>query len=106
MGLQVWETATGRELASFVRRQQDDQTEPRYMTARFTPDGQRLIAFEEHGIGILDVAAHKETSRPVRVELNNAWLSVISLDGRLAATGNYVPLQPANQGDPRSARPT
>jgi hypothetical protein len=104
MGLQVWETGTGRELASFVRRQQDDQTKPRYMTARFTPDGQRLIAFEEHGIGVLDIAARKETSRPIRVELNNAWLSVISPDGRLAATGNYVPLRPVNQGDPRQRK--
>ena len=78
MGLHVWETATGRELASFVPRQQDDQTMPRYTTARFTPDGQRLIAFADHRIGVLDITSRKETSPPILVQLNNAWLSVIS----------------------------
>jgi WD40 repeat protein len=94
MGLEVWDMATGRKLASFVHRQQDEETKPYYRTARFTPDSKRLIAFEEHGIGVLDVAAGKESSRPIRAELNNPWLSVISPDGRLVATGNFVPLSP------------
>ena len=94
MGLEVWDMATGRKLASFVHRQQDEKTKPYYTTARFTPDSKRLIAFEEHGIGVLDLAAGKESSHPIRAELNNPWLSVISPDGRLVATGNFVPLSP------------
>ena len=94
MGLEVWDTATGRKLASFVHRQQDEKTKPYFTAARFTPDSKRLIAFEEHGIGVLDLAAGKEISRPIRAELNNPWLSVISPDGRLVATGNFVPFSP------------
>ena len=82
----------------------DGKTKPYYMTARFTPDGKRLIAFEEHGIGVLDIAAGKEISRPIRVELNNAWLSVVSPDGRLVATGNYVPLSACESGNPRQRK--
>jgi WD40 repeat protein len=100
MGLEVWETATGRKLASFAHRDPDGMTRSPYRTDRFTPDGKRLIAFDQHGIAVLDIAAGKETSRPIRVELSNAWLSVVSPDGRLVATANYVPLS-HNRGDPR-----
>jgi dipeptidyl aminopeptidase/acylaminoacyl peptidase len=53
-----------------------------------------LIAFDEHGIGVLDLAAGKEISRTIRAESNNPWLSVISPDGRLVATGTFVPFLP------------
>ena len=102
MGLRVWETATGRELASFAHRQEDGKTKPYYVTARYTPDSRRLIAFEEHGIGVLDIASGKAISQPVRAELKNAWLSAVSPDGRLVATGNFVPLQPALGNQPKA----
>ncbi len=92
MGLRVWETSSGRELASFAHRQEDGKTKPYYMTARYTPDSRRLIAFEKHGIGVLDIAEGKEVGRPLNAELKNEWLSVVSPDGRLVATGNFVPL--------------
>jgi RNA polymerase sigma factor (sigma-70 family) len=104
MGLEVWETATGRKLASFAHRDPDGMTRSLYRTARFAPNGKRLIAFDENGVGVLDIAAGKETGRPIRAELNNAWLSVVSPDGRLAATGNFVPFQPVNPGDPRQRK--
>jgi RNA polymerase sigma factor (sigma-70 family) len=101
MGLRVWETSTGRELASFAHRQEDGRSKPYYMTARYMPDSRRLIAFEKHGIGLLDIAAGKEISRPLRAELKNEWLSVVSPDGRLVATGNFVPLPPV-KGQPEA----
>jgi RNA polymerase sigma factor (sigma-70 family) len=104
MGLQVWETATGRELASFARREPDGMIRSPYRTARFTPDGKRLIAFDQHGVAFLDIATGKEEGRPIRSELGEPWLSVVSPDGRLAATGNYVPLQPVNRADPHQRK--
>ncbi len=102
MGLRVWETATGRELASFVPRQQDGKTMPHYVTARYASDSRRLIAFDGHGIGVLDIATGKEISRPVRAELRNPWPSVVSPDGRFVATGNFAPLPPVLKGDPKA----
>ena len=102
MDLRVWETSTGRQLASFVHRQEDDPTKPYYVTARYAPDSRRLIVFEEHGMGVLDIAAGRKSSRPVHAELKNPWLSVVSPDGRLVATGNFVPLTPLNERQPKA----
>jgi RNA polymerase sigma factor (sigma-70 family) len=99
MELRVWEAATGRLLTSFHDIKGDWPTRPTYMSARFAPDGRRLIVFETRGVRIFDIARGAEAGRPIQTEIPDPTRGVVSPDGRLVTAGNYKGLPPSREAD-------
>ena len=86
----VWETSTGRLMASFPKPTDDWPASTNHMSARYTPDGRRLISIETPGVRVLDIASGTEVSRPIRVKIPDPTRGIISPDGRLMTLGNFV----------------
>ena len=94
----VWETATGRLLTSFPPSADDWPVSTHYLSARYTPDGRRLVSFETRGVRVLDIASGAEVGRPIRAEIPDPTRGVISPDGRLVTPGNFVSLTGSGKG--------
>ena len=97
-GLSVWDAANGRRLVTMKRG--GWQTNP------YTTDGRRLIAVEQDGVHVWEIATGKEVARPIRAELIGWFNAAISPDGRLVAVGNVnksqhrFPNRPEPKTDP------
>ena len=96
--LSVWDAANGRRLVTLKRG--GWQTNP------YTADGRRLIAVEEDGVHVWEIATGKEVARPIRAELIGWFNAAVSSDGRLVAVGNVdksqhrFPNRPEPKTDP------
>ena len=97
----VWETATGRILASFPQPKDDWPVSTHHMSTRYTPDGRRLISIETPGVRILDIATGAEVSRPIRAEIPDPTRGIISPDGRLVTPGNFVACRASGKAGPK-----
>ena len=91
-GSHAWDVATGRPL---VRLRSTGNA------VTVTADGRRIVAVNNDGIEIWDVATGAEVGRPVRAELKGWSVAAASPDGRLVAIGNVAPKTPGqpNNGD-------
>jgi WD40 repeat protein len=94
MELKVWETATGRQLASFLDKQPDwPVVNSHYLCTRYTPDSQQLVSVETKGIRILDIPSKSVAAIPVRRDFADPTRAAVSPDGRLVAVGNHAQMQ-------------
>jgi dipeptidyl aminopeptidase/acylaminoacyl peptidase len=71
-----------------------------YLSARYAPDGRRMVSFETRGVRVLDIASGTEVGRPIRAEIPDPTRGVISPDGRLVTPGNFVSSTGPGKGRP------
>ena len=81
----VWDTATGRILATFGDGGQQNEEFGIYHPIFYSPDGTQIITADAKGARIWDIAAGREVRRAVKWT-NHHEFATLSPDGRFLAT--------------------
>ncbi len=84
----IWDVATGRVLATFRDRDEQNNRDANFFPVFYSPDGQQLITAENGGIRIWDIASG-EARWAVRARIN-FQVAALSPDGRYLATRGLV----------------
>ncbi len=88
--LHLWDVATGRIRVQFPYDKSADGGSACFFPLFFSHDGKEVIATENRGVRILDVASGKERRWAVRASLESDRLA-LSVDGRFLAAGGAGP---------------